>query len=69
MSSKALRDAAVRLRWRAAIEAGVDFIATDHYDHSTGRGVNGRCAHRRLAAWCHAASSDTWLPIAGLETR
>ncbi|HEY4219488.1 MAG TPA: hypothetical protein VGM67_20270 [Gemmatimonadaceae bacterium] len=25
-------DAAVRLRWRAAIEAGVDFIATDHYE-------------------------------------
>ena len=25
-------DAAVQLRWRAAIEAGVDFIATDHYE-------------------------------------
>jgi glycerophosphoryl diester phosphodiesterase len=25
-------DAAVKLRWRAAIEAGVDFIATDHYE-------------------------------------
>lgn len=25
-------DAAVRLRWRAAINAGVDFIATDHYE-------------------------------------
>lgn len=25
-------DAAVRLRWRAAIETGVDFIATDHYE-------------------------------------
>lgn len=25
-------DAAVRARWRAAIEAGVDFIATDHYE-------------------------------------
>jgi len=25
-------DAAVKLRWRAAIAAGVDFIATDHYE-------------------------------------
>jgi glycerophosphoryl diester phosphodiesterase len=25
-------DAAVKLRWRAATEAGVDFIATDHYE-------------------------------------
>jgi hypothetical protein len=25
-------DAAVKLRWRAAIDAGVDFIATDHYE-------------------------------------
>ena len=25
-------DTAVKLRWRAAIEAGVDFIATDHYE-------------------------------------
>ena len=25
-------DAAVKLRWRAAREAGVDFIATDHYE-------------------------------------
>jgi hypothetical protein len=25
-------DAAVRVRWRAAIQAGVDFIATDHYE-------------------------------------
>ena len=25
-------DAAVKLRWRAAIEARVDFIATDHYE-------------------------------------
>jgi hypothetical protein len=25
-------DAAVKLRWRAAVEAGVDFIATDHYE-------------------------------------
>jgi hypothetical protein len=25
-------DAAVKLRWRAALEAGVDFIATDHYE-------------------------------------
>jgi hypothetical protein len=25
-------DAAVRLRWRAAIEARADFIATDHYE-------------------------------------
>jgi hypothetical protein len=25
-------DAAVKLRWRASIEAGVDFIATDHYE-------------------------------------
>ena len=25
-------DAAVKRRWRAAIEAGVDFIATDHYE-------------------------------------
>lgn len=25
-------DSAVKLRWRAAIEAGVDFIATDHYE-------------------------------------
>jgi hypothetical protein len=25
-------DAAVKLRWRAAIQAGVDFIATDHYE-------------------------------------
>ena len=25
-------DAAVKWRWRAAIEAGVDFIATDHYE-------------------------------------
>jgi hypothetical protein len=27
-----LSDAAVKLRWRAAVEAGVDFIATDHYE-------------------------------------
>ena len=25
-------DSAVKLRWRAALEAGVDFIATDHYE-------------------------------------
>jgi glycerophosphoryl diester phosphodiesterase len=25
-------DAAVKLRWRAAIDAHVDFIATDHYE-------------------------------------
>ena len=25
-------DAAVKVRWQAAIEAGVDFIATDHYE-------------------------------------
>jgi hypothetical protein len=25
-------DAAVKLRWRAALDAGVDFIATDHYE-------------------------------------
>jgi glycerophosphoryl diester phosphodiesterase len=25
-------DSAVKLRWRAAREAGVDFIATDHYE-------------------------------------
>lgn len=25
-------DAAVKLRWKAAIESGVDFIATDHYE-------------------------------------
>ena len=34
-------DAAVKLRWRAAVEAGVDFVATDHYERF-GRARRGR---------------------------
>jgi hypothetical protein len=40
-------DAAVRLRWRAAIEAGVDFIATDHYERFTGARAGARAAAPR----------------------